>query len=386
MKNLVFLFAVLFGCLLSGTEDFVIIRLVRHGQPGVKGTVFTEKDKASWIRLGLTPMGREQARITGEFLKKEGRNYSVIIASPQERASETADILCSVLGKTFTLSPDLREVGNSIRETLPQLRKRFKNLDPKENMTLTAAQRKGGKEPGNAVGKRGKKFILDLVKSGVKGPVLLVTHGHFMYMTVREMTGKSFQPWNCGMMELKVTRDGKAKLLKGAFPEVFESGMLTCNQTFFHKNPYFAKFRPHPGPRPTDLSFVEKEFRCLLSGENSSWRKSTRVKHLVTLNKGKTLTLQMDPKAKTLSYWSPDFPVKTGKSYQCTFLVSGQGKGKIRCYRRPEAKELILTEKVQEVTLKFRIPPKRETAHVLLDISPGTTLTLHGFTLKESGI
>ena len=94
----------------------------------------------------------------------------------------------------------------------------------------------------------------------------------------------------------------------------------------------------------------------------------------------------MDPKAKTLSYWSPDFPVKTGKSYQCTFLVSGQGKGKIRCYRLPEAKELILTEKVQEVTLKFRIPPKRETAHVLLDISPGTTLTLHGFTLKESGI
>ena len=383
MKNLVFLFAVLFGCLLSGAEDFVIVRLVRHGQPGVKGTVFTEKDKASWIRLGLTPMGREQARITGEFLKKEGRNYSVIIASPQERASETADILCSVLGKTFTLSPDLREVGNSIRETLPQLRKRFKNIDPKENMNLTAAQRKGFKEPDRAVGKRGKKFILDLVKSGVKGPVLLVTHGHFMYMTVREMTGKSFQPWNCGMMELKVDRNGKALLVKGAYPEVFESGMLTCNQTFFHKNPYFAKFRPHPGPRPTDLSFVEKEFRCLLNGENSSWRKNARVKHSVLLDKGKSLTVTVDPAAKKLSYSSPDFPVKAGKKYQCTFRVSGKGKGKVRLSRLSEAKELILTEKVQEVTLKFPGKPKRATAHIVLDILPGTTLTLHGFSLKE---
>ena len=107
------------GMGLFSEEDFVIFRLVRHGQPGMRGTVFTPEQKAAWIGLGLTPLGVKQAQMTGEFLKKEGRNYKVI-ASPQERASETADIICGILGTTFTLDKDLREVGNAIRETLPK--------------------------------------------------------------------------------------------------------------------------------------------------------------------------------------------------------------------------------------------------------------------------
>ena len=73
MKKLFLILAVLFSAtvFLSAADDFIIIRMVRHGQPGVGGTLFTPEMKSSWIRLGLTPLGIRQAQITGEFLKKE---------------------------------------------------------------------------------------------------------------------------------------------------------------------------------------------------------------------------------------------------------------------------------------------------------------------------
>ncbi|MBR2906086.1 MAG: hypothetical protein IKC08_09330, partial [Lentisphaeria bacterium] len=64
MKKLLLILAALFSAtvILSAADDFVIIRMVRHGQPGVKGTEFTPEMKAGWIRLGLTPLGIRQAQ------------------------------------------------------------------------------------------------------------------------------------------------------------------------------------------------------------------------------------------------------------------------------------------------------------------------------------
>ena len=121
----IFLFSCMFLYAQSGKP--LTVRFVRHGQPGVRGTEFSQADKKAWISpLGLTPLGREQARLTGEFLKKEGIDWQLVIASPLERASETANIICGILGKKYYLEPDVRELRNPIRyETLPALRKRF---------------------------------------------------------------------------------------------------------------------------------------------------------------------------------------------------------------------------------------------------------------------
>ena len=95
--------AFLVCCALSlGAQDngYLRVRMVRHGQPGVAGTDFTPADKAAWTILGLTPLGRKQAETTGAFLKQEGVKWHRVIASPQERAAETADIICSFLDTT----------------------------------------------------------------------------------------------------------------------------------------------------------------------------------------------------------------------------------------------------------------------------------------------
>ena len=47
---------------------------------------------------------------------------------------------------TYTLEPNLREVGNPIAEKLPDLRKSFKHINSKETLELSPEERKGFKE------------------------------------------------------------------------------------------------------------------------------------------------------------------------------------------------------------------------------------------------
>ena len=380
MKKYRFLLALILfsGIALHAEEDFVIFRLVRHGQPGMRGTVFTPEQKAAWIGLGLTPLGVKQAQLTGEFLKKEGRNYKVI-ASPQERASETADIICGILGTTFTLDKDLREVGNAIRETLPKLRGRFKHIDPKENMTLTEEQAKGFKESVKDMGLRGKGVIMKLVQSGEKGPFLLVSHGAFMNATIFTLTGKRAAPWNCGMTELKVFKDGKAQIVKAAFPEVLPADMITDNLSTFSNDPWHAKFLPCKAERPKDLSFLNREFEFLREKKNSSWKRSKSCRlstkeGLVTL-KGAASSKE----AATLT--SPRFPADLAGKYTVVIEAKGSGKGFIRvqgggshCKTAME-----LTPEKKEYTLEAA-PHKTYKIHqIIFGVEPSGTLSISSF-------
>ena len=377
MKKLFLILAVLFSAtvFLSAADDFIIIRMVRHGQPGVGGTLFTPEMKSSWIRLGLTPLGIRQAQITGEYLKKEGRNYTVI-ASPQERASETADIICGILGKTFTLDKDLREVGNPIKETLPELRKRFRNIDPKENMALSAEQAKGFKESTAQMGVRGKNLIAKLIKSGNKGPYLLVSHGGFMNATAIALTGKRSTPWNCGMLEFKVSKDGKGTLVKAAYPEVFTTDLITDNQTTFAKDPWYGKFAPHKGKRPDNIEVISKEFQLLLENGNSMWRKS---RGLSARCKDKTFTLKCTKKEGSVT--SPLYPVAIAGKYMIILKAKGKGTGSMRVRGAPDPDKvkLLLSEKEQEFTLKISPHKKYRTNQIIITADKGTELTLTSF-------
>lgn len=379
MNKLFPVFFLLGTLLLSGGEEPLVIRFVRHGQPGVRGTDFTPADKAAWIKLGLTPMGRQQAERTGQFLKKEGIEWRTVIASPQERASETADIICGILGKTFTLEPDLREIGNPIRETLDALRKRFKNLAPDAVLDLTSQQRKGFRENNKQQGERGRRVIMGLFRKPVKGPVLLVTHGNFMYTTIREMTGKNSNPWNCGMAALKVWPDGRAELVKAVYPEALPADLITCNETYFRTNPWSYKFGPYPAPRPDPAELVNAEFRKFISGEKSSWRPGRGMSPVsFQIKDGKIILRGQQKKA---GVYAPRIPLTEGKTYRCRIQARGQGTAVCRCLRRPYRVEMKLSGEEREYELKFI--PKRNEPHfyAALEADPGSELVITGFTL-----
>lgn len=381
LKKLSVLLILLTVSLLSAQEQPLTVRFVRHGQPGVGGTDFTPEDKAAWIVLGLTQLGRKQAEVTGQFLKKEGSEWSLVFASPQERASETADIICGILGKTFTLDPDLREVGNSIRETLPGLRKRFLRLSPEENLSLTPAQRRGFKETSKACGERGRKFIMKQIRNKIRGPILLVAHGHLIFATIREMTGKRIVPWNCGMAELKVWPDGKAELVKGAFPEVLEKSLITDNANYFDKNPWYPKFLPHPGPRPDAVALVNEEFLKFIGGQRSSWnRKRGTPGNMVETGNGKLiLTGGKEPSVVV----SPRFPLKSGMKYRLKVMASGTGSGKIRLAKSPWQKEMELSPETGEYELQFSPAGKIAPWHeIQLEAAPGSKMTVSGLTFS----
>jgi len=361
--------------LVQAQESPLVIRLVRHGQPGVNGTVFTPADKAAWSVLGLTPLGRRQAEQTGQYLKKENVKWTKVFASPQERASETANIICGIIGKTYTPDPNLREVGNPIRETLPALRKRFKNIAPEAVMEMTPQQRKAFKEDNKACGLRGRKLIMKLVQEKTAGPVLLVSHGHFMYCTILEMTGKTVRPWNCGMAELKVWPDGKAELVKAAYPEVFGPELITDNLTYFRKNPWYGKFLPYPGPRPDTLDFVNDEFRLLLEGKNSSWRELRRRNGKITLKRGENITFKSGKLAA--GYFSPKFPLKSGVEYRIGIKASGKGTGTISLAKSPRKQHFPLTPELGEYELKFTLKGKTGSDYEIhIEAAPESEMTV----------
>lgn len=330
--------------------------------------------------MGLTPLGRKQAELTGAFLKKEGLRWSRVISSPQERAAETAEIICSFLDMDYSLSPDLREVGNPIRETLPALRKRFRHIAPGERLELSAEQRKGFKENNDLCGARGKRFIMSLLEHGEKGPVLLVAHGHLIFCTVLTMTGERVQPWNCGMAELKVWPDGRAKLVKATYPEVLPAEAITSNQTFFHKDPWFARFIPYPAPRPDAVALMNDEFRKFADGGKSSWKpvRGTARQYIVT-GGGK---LSLTGGKKSSAVVSPRFPLEKGVTYVCRMEFHGKGTGFCRINGLPRTLvKLSPAPETKTCELKFGTEDSPKFVLFHLEALPGSELVLTGFRL-----
>jgi len=69
--------------------------LVRHAES--EGNVLTAEDRATFDiathKYGLTVRGKEQARLTGEYLNKEFGNFDIYYVSYYERSRETMSIM-----------------------------------------------------------------------------------------------------------------------------------------------------------------------------------------------------------------------------------------------------------------------------------------------------
>lgn len=87
------------------------ILLIRHSQYNLSGN--GDKERV------LTPLGREQAELTGERLAALGLKYDVLIHSTMSRATETAHIISKYLPGIELLSCDLLREGAPIEPVPP---------------------------------------------------------------------------------------------------------------------------------------------------------------------------------------------------------------------------------------------------------------------------
>ncbi|KFP89558.1 hypothetical protein N311_08948, partial [Apaloderma vittatum] len=87
------------------------IFLIRHSQYNVDGRA--DKDRT------LTPLGREQAELTGQRLASLGLKFDQIIHSSMTRATETTEIISKHLPGVKKISTDLLREGAPIEPDPP---------------------------------------------------------------------------------------------------------------------------------------------------------------------------------------------------------------------------------------------------------------------------
>ncbi|XP_073321723.1 serine/threonine-protein phosphatase PGAM5, mitochondrial isoform X4 [Pagrus major] len=87
------------------------ILLIRHSQYNLSGN--SDKERI------LTPLGREQAELTGQRLAALGLKYDILIHSSMARATETANIISKHLPGVDLLSCDLLREGAPIEPVPP---------------------------------------------------------------------------------------------------------------------------------------------------------------------------------------------------------------------------------------------------------------------------
>lgn len=78
------------------------IYLLRHGFD-------TDDFKSGWSEVGLTELGRNQARVAAEYLKSHNIKIRKIISSDLVRAKETADIVSNILNVAIEHDQQFRE-------------------------------------------------------------------------------------------------------------------------------------------------------------------------------------------------------------------------------------------------------------------------------------
>jgi broad specificity phosphatase PhoE len=131
----------------------VEIVLVRHAQPD------WEPEGKSVDEPGLTPLGREQARLTAKAL--EGRHFDAYYASPLLRVAQTAAPISEMLGMEPTVASWLREFQLPSMQGLPpkEVQRLFRDANERE-----LSQWWEGMEGGESF-----RHFYERVSSGIEG-------------------------------------------------------------------------------------------------------------------------------------------------------------------------------------------------------------------------
>ncbi len=161
--------------------------LVRHGES--LGNTMTVDERAtcevSTHAYPLTPRGREQARVTGEWLRRTFGAFDVRYTSYYRRAQETMDLLCP--GEESHVDARLAEANRGIFHTMTreEIERHFPfELKRKEKEGLYHFRPLGG-ENWPDIELRIHSFLTTLSRDYDDASVLIVVHGHWLILFQR---------------------------------------------------------------------------------------------------------------------------------------------------------------------------------------------------------
>ena len=182
----------------SGTR----ITMMRHGETDANlGKRISDAGEVS----PLNETGRKQAKEAGAKMKKEGRNFDVIISSPALRTQETARIVAEELGYTkeiIILSDFIeRNAGECSGKTFTEVEDWYQEKTGKTlagKFHYRAAYEHGGGEHEENHQKRVERAIKEIIKKFPGKRVLVVAHGgtsrafniHFFNLSMEEGYGR----------------------------------------------------------------------------------------------------------------------------------------------------------------------------------------------------
>ena len=168
---------------------------IRHGETvwNVENKICGETD------IELTEGGHEQAIETGKKILEQGITADVILASPLERAKETARHISEITGIPVEIEPRLKEQNFGRFESTPRDGAEFH--EAKKDM----ASRYGTGESMLHLAQRIYNLIDDIKKSDRE--VILVAHNGIARMVesyFREMNNEEFS--SCGIKNCEIKR------------------------------------------------------------------------------------------------------------------------------------------------------------------------------------
>ena len=175
------------------------IYIVRHGQSHFKEYYDYEVREPK-----LTPLGREQALLLGQYLKEKYNFQGTILVSPILRTVETGAVIAGVLNRKIVLEAGIQEVNyghDRTCMTLAQVEARFPG-----QVTAPADFTHPWRVVNETKEMWRQRYIreMDRILQSVPGDLLLVTHGGGIVSMVNELCrrGKFRFPgggYNCAL-------------------------------------------------------------------------------------------------------------------------------------------------------------------------------------------
>jgi broad specificity phosphatase PhoE len=164
-----------------------VVHLIRHG-------VVHNPDNIRYGRapgFHLSELGRTQAKAAGRRLRQLGQPVTTLVASPLERAVETAEIIAAELGTTVTTTDErVTEAGNQLAGL-----HRYAVLHPAQWRRLYNPFRPSWGEPFKDIAARMRAVIMDLRDAHAGQASAIVSHQACVWLAREAFERPSGVPW-----------------------------------------------------------------------------------------------------------------------------------------------------------------------------------------------
>ena len=172
--------------------------LIRHGNAG-------KVEGASYVTAPLTELGRKQAELTGEFLRREKIIFDGYYSSPLKRALETATIIGAHTGHTPVVRDGIQEL--EYREIPSML---AFELFARTRLLDRYFETHAGKVLHHPMMGRVSRVVIDILRAHPTGRVALVVHGGVIMSVLAWYFPRERRRWwrtsfgNCSLTRLEI--------------------------------------------------------------------------------------------------------------------------------------------------------------------------------------